>query len=170
MKIITTINASEYYAWYAKALMDDAVWPFMSNEPRYDAQKIEDDDWQRRIILNDAGTGCCALRFNRNGDKSVFISLHVLSGPTQAVVAATLLREAINLGSRYDLDWIDSCCHESNDASRHIHEKFFGEPWGIEPSGSWNGLIHKYEKRFCFRAPAKAVELRLSNSIEAEAA
>src|SRR3990167_4916692 len=100
MKIITTANAADYLAWYAKALRDDTVWPFISLTPRYDAIKIEDDDWERRVIMDDAATGVCVLRLNRNGDRSVYLSLWALSGAARAAVVGALLRDAIMVGSR----------------------------------------------------------------------
>jgi len=170
MKIITTANAADYLAWYAKALRDDTVWPFISLTPRYDAIKIEDDDWERRVIMDDAATGVCVLRLNRNGDRSVYLSLWALSGAARAAVVGALLRDAIMVGSRYGVEWIDSCCHESNEPSRRVHDKFFGTPWGIEPAGAWNGKLREYENRHCYRAAASSLELRINNSQEAVAA
>ena len=161
MKIITTLNQADYYIWHAKALMDDGVWPFLSMRPRYCPGKIQDDDWAQRVIMDDAGNGCCTLDFDRNGDHSATVCIWVLSVEMRAVVAAALLRDAILLGRRYDIAWIDTGCHESNEASRKLHEKLCGAPWGIQPFGAWNGRLQKYESKFCFRVGVGALAERL---------
>ncbi len=162
MKIITTANAADYYAWFALALADDGVWPFLSMTPRTVAAKIEDDDWERRVVMDDGGTCAGILGFNRNGEKSAHLCVWVLSGKMRAVTASTILRDMILLGARYDLQWIDSTVHESNEPSLRIHQKFFGHPWGAEPSGAWNGRLRKYEQRICYRAHIDVLEARLA--------
>lgn len=161
MKIITTANQADYHAWFARALVDADVWPFLSNSPRYCPIKIEDDDWERRVIMDDSGTGCCVLGFGRNGDKSVQICLWILSSQTRPLIAASLLRDAVSVASRYDVELIDSMCHGSNHLARKVHEKFFGRPWGVEPEGAWNGLLRKFEDRYCWRASTTSLQQRV---------
>lgn len=164
MKIIASHNAADYHAWFARALNDDGVWPYLSTSPRYHPYKPEDDDWERRIVMDDGGLGCCAMTFSRDGDHSVSMALWVLSVPMRAVVAAQLLRDAISVGARYDLKWIDSGHHASNEPSRNVHEKFFGKPWGIEPEGVWNGKLRRYEDGYKYRVAVDVIERRLAMS------
>lgn len=156
MKIITTANAADYLAWYAKALRDDSVWPHMSYEKRWCAHKVEDDDWHRLIVMDDHGMGCGRLSPDR-GSPDVSISLWVLKCEMRPVIAACLLKDMIGLCPRYGVEWVEASCHESNDDSRRLLTKILGSPWGFKPAAAWNGLKGYYEDSIHFRAKVSDV-------------
>lgn len=165
MKIITSISADEYLSWFQKAMSDDGVWPFLSMQPRYLPIKIEDDDWDRRVIMDDAGLGVCVIDFDRTGSHAVGLCIWVLSCEARPMVAGSLMRSAIDVAARYDVRWIKTGVHESNASSVRVNEKFFGAPWGIEPNAAWNGQLRRYEGRVYYKAEADQVVRRIGGAL-----
>jgi hypothetical protein len=158
MKIITTANSGDYYAWFARAAMDPTVWPFTTFNKWYPGQKIEDDDWSKVIVMDDTGSGVLEWHLERaNGLHSATVNLWVLNIRARRLVAAALLSEVPALARRYGVTWIDASCHESNELCLSLLTKHFGEPWGRKPGGAWNGRNGQFETSMHFRILAASL-------------
>lgn len=153
--IISDANKGLYEAWFAKALADDAVWPYMTFDKLTEIKKIENGDWVSVILMDDTQNAVLSWSQDRdNGMHSASISLWSLNGTRRAVSAGHLCQLLPSLARRYGVSYIDAACHASNDASKAILTKRFGQPWGVKPDGAWNGLIGRFEDSLHFRVPA----------------
>lgn len=155
IQIISAANKHMYDAWFAKAIVDDDVWPYLSFHKRASALTIENDDWNHVIIMNGDGTAVLEWTQHRsNGMHDASVALWALSGPRQALAAGRLAAAIPTMARRYGVAYVSAACHASNASSVRILTKRFGEPWGRCPSNAWNGLLGEFEDTLHFRVRA----------------
>ncbi len=152
MILITESNKSALETWYARAMADDSVWPFMSFGKWATFAKVGRDDWSEVVVMDDSQNAVLEWTHDRaSGMHSASVCLWSLSGTKQAISAGRLCQAMDGLAKRYGVSWIDAACHESNSKSRYILDERFGQPWGRKPDGAWNGKTGAFEYSLHYR-------------------
>jgi len=146
-------NKDVYETWFAKALADDGVWPYMSFDKRWVPNTVDSDDWDRLLILDDSKTALLRWTNDRsNGLHDASLSLWALSGPQKRIAAGRLASLIPMLARRYGVSFVEAACHASNVDSIRLMTRRLGQPWGRKVAAGWNGMTGHFEDTLHFRA------------------
>jgi len=149
---LTSATRHMFDAWYAKAVNDETVWPYMTGDSRTTLEFSGDDDWDRVRYMDPTGSGLLSWSNDRQCPlQTSSVNLWVLDVPRKRIIAGRLAAMIPELVFRYGTGAIDSMCHASNHDSYKILSRRLGEPWGRKPNGAWNGKLGRHEDSLHFR-------------------
>lgn len=150
--VLNATRQDLYNEWWNKAIVDETVWPYLSMGRWHDPAKLDSGDWDHVWVMDPSHT--VVMRYSvvrKNGMDDASIAVWGLGGPGRSLKVGRLLTLLPHLARRYGATYLDCMVAASNTASIKIVEKVFGQPWGTEPDGAWNGLIGKYEDVHYYR-------------------
>lgn len=144
MKQATQEEVDRFFAW---AVQDPEIYPYLSVSKRIFKREIPKDDWEGFMFISDCGR--CFMHVSLQRVKDIEFGVSIWSkNPLLAGRCLVVIKELIK---RYRPICIDSICHSSNERSLALHRRIMGKEWGIEPLGAWNMGTGAYEDLYHFK-------------------
>ena len=138
MRYATQADIDEFMSKYAA---DPEIFPYLAVSQHWHHWKEHKDDWSEIMMINDSLTCILTITLERDKENAMKIGLY----SKNAFSAGRAIKTVKQLITRYNPKCISSSVHESNDRSVVLNTKIFGEPWGVEPCGAWNGSTGEWE-------------------------
>jgi hypothetical protein len=136
-ELISRHNFDRYTDWMATAISDPTVRPYLSNSGWIDQMKeAPTDDWSKVCLVSEKSL--LIATFDRSASATIGIGLWTL-GEEKEFASGRALMAIRWLLCRYAfMVRVASSCMVTNKKSLSLHERLYGDPWGIEPAAAWD--------------------------------
>lgn len=138
---------SDLDTFFGNAINDKAIYPYLSMSKYTGKLTLPDSDWDGIWLIDNKCNCLLRVTFDRARDLEISICLH----STNTFWAGKAIKAVQEIIKRYKPRAINSVVHFSNKKSLNIHNKIFGQPWGVESGFAWNMGIGEYEDAHYYR-------------------
>jgi len=142
---IRTATQEDVTAFYAKAMMDDKVAPYLFIDTHIAVPTLTtySNGWYEIYLVNDQISCLGHVSIDRAAMNDVTISIFALD--SNRFNAGRMIKEIERYLKQINPRSINGKCAESNEDSYNMLNKMLGRPWGIEERSTYNSITKTWE-------------------------